>query len=187
MSSCNLFIYVKSLSFLVLFSSNPQIRCWSEGVTRWNPHDPTEAYTPGDGILPSAVSLCLFFHLHKGACNVLNSHLNGISWTQHTMPNSITSVPKVYKLQKIIWCIYTQQIRLLLSVLLTMFLFLQMQILTVRQHVKSLLLKTSLEFVGFGYINHNKLTSAFMQAVVTLIVHCWVELKLSICTTTKTS
>lgn len=62
-----------------------------------------------------------------------------------------------------------------------------LQILTVRQHVKSLLLKTSLEFVGFGYINHNKLTTAFMQAVVTLIVHCLVELKLSICTTTKTS
>lgn len=94
------FFLCKESFFLVLFSSNPQIRCWSEGVTRWNPHDPTKAYTPGDGILPSTVSLCLFFHLHKGICNVLNSHLNGISWTQHTMHNSITSVPKMYKLQK---------------------------------------------------------------------------------------
>jgi hypothetical protein len=48
-------------------------------------------------------------------------------------------------------------------------------------------LMASLRFVSFGYINHNKPTTALNKAMVNLIVHCWVEMMLSIGTTTKTN
>lgn len=46
-------------------------------------------------------------------------------------------------------------------------------------------LMVSLEFESFGYITHNKPTTALNQAMVNLIVCCWVEMMLNIGTTTK--
>lgn len=64
--------------------------------------------------------------------------------------------------------------------------FMYANIKTERQYVDSFTLITCLKFVHFGYITHNKVSTALIQAVVNFIVHCWAELMASTANGTKT-